>query len=70
MGAYNDIDDPVGHPGKTQFSYNKYGRYAWIYIVAPFVGAICAGLMAKVHIKAEIFHEEHKDEKRQIFEEN
>ena len=64
MGAYNDIDDPVNNPGLTEFSYNKFGRYAWLYIVAPIFGGILAGFMAKMHIKSEIFYEEHKDEKR------
>ena len=49
MEAYNSIDDPIGHPDQTRFSYMNYGSYAWIYVVAPFGGALLGGLMASIY---------------------
>jgi len=35
---------------QTVWQANSYGRYGWIYIVAPLVGAIAAGIFAKFHV--------------------
>ena len=47
--TYNQKDQPVLYPGQTQFTYLHYGRYVWIYILAPFAAAIVAGLLVFIH---------------------
>ena len=49
LGAYGGSTD------KDQLSvYNKnhFGRYAWVYIVAPLVAAPVAGILASFHLRA------------------
>ena len=46
-----------------------YGRYVWVYTIAPVVGGVLAGLMYKKHVAAE--ESEGSDgEKKQTFVEN
>jgi glycerol uptake facilitator-like aquaporin len=42
-GANNFISPEVG---KTWFNYVHYGRYIWVYILAPYVAALMAGFLS------------------------
>ena len=46
-GAYND-PDPHKHK-ETIFMANNYGRFIWLYILAPLVAALFAGPLARIH---------------------
>ena len=35
--------------GDSQYTINHYGRYVWVYVFAPYVAAIAAGLLARIH---------------------
>lgn len=45
-------DWPVLVDNKDNFSYNKMARYSWVYIIAPLIAALFAGLLARFHLKA------------------
>ena len=67
LGAYNQIDNQGTYPDQTRFSYSKYGRYAWAYLVAPLVAGILGGLVARLHIKTQ---KETPEEDAMVFEAN
>jgi glycerol uptake facilitator-like aquaporin len=48
--AYNHKDSNNLHPNETHFNYNHFGRYTWIYILAPFVASLIAGYIARLHL--------------------
>lgn len=46
---YNYAVIPTSN-AQTIYEELYLGRYAWVYIVAPFVGAFAAGVLAKAHL--------------------
>ena len=52
--AYNyDTFDPRTGETLSEWDYKQYGRYMFVYLVAPFAAAIFAGLLAKYHSAKE-----------------
>ena len=47
MGSYNDKNPANNH--QTIYFRDHQGRYIWLYILADYLAAICAGLLARVH---------------------
>lgn len=60
-GAHNQKDNPQ-FPNKTEFQLRYYGRYAWIYLIVPFVSSILAALFAKKHVAYENERKKNKKE--------
>lgn len=46
----NDFNTDRDDQSMTNFNKQYYGRYAWIYILAPFISAVIAGLLARKHL--------------------
>lgn len=48
MGAYNDS---FNHTSESYYDHFHYGRFIWIYFLAPLVASLLAGPLARAHCK-------------------
>ena len=48
--AYSSTTDPKNEDAATYFSEGRFGRYVWVYIVAPVSAAVAAGFLARKHM--------------------
>ena len=48
---YNYKTLPDDNNMQTFYDANFYGRYAWVYLVAPFAASILSGILAIMHVE-------------------